>query len=108
MKPIIGINCDYEEEDKQPYSFLYRDYSDGHGVYFSFFYTSEEGSHFPDNYHTRIRPRLPSDPFLDVKCSPHTGCRVVMDIDDYSLLKPEVKTALITILKEGCIELRLP
>ena len=21
MKPIIGINCDYEEEDKQPYSF---------------------------------------------------------------------------------------
>ncbi|HHT9158492.1 MAG TPA: gamma-glutamyl-gamma-aminobutyrate hydrolase family protein [Candidatus Brocadiaceae bacterium] len=28
MKPIIGINCDYEEEDKQPYSFLYRDYSE--------------------------------------------------------------------------------
>jgi putative glutamine amidotransferase len=28
MKPIIGINCDYEEEGKQPYSFLYRSYSD--------------------------------------------------------------------------------
>ena len=26
MKPIIGINCDYEEERKQPYSFTYRDY----------------------------------------------------------------------------------
>ena len=26
MKPIIGINCDYEEEDKQPYSFTYRNY----------------------------------------------------------------------------------
>jgi len=26
MKPIIGINCDYEEEGKQPYSFTYRDY----------------------------------------------------------------------------------
>jgi putative glutamine amidotransferase len=28
MKPIIGINCDYEEERKRPYSFLHRDYSD--------------------------------------------------------------------------------
>ena len=28
MKPIIGINCDYEEEGKQPYSFTYRDYSE--------------------------------------------------------------------------------
>ncbi len=28
MKPIIGINCDYEEEGKRPYSFTYRDYSD--------------------------------------------------------------------------------
>ncbi|TVM03737.1 MAG: gamma-glutamyl-gamma-aminobutyrate hydrolase [Candidatus Brocadia sp. WS118] len=28
MKPIIGINCDYEEEGKQPYSFTYRNYSD--------------------------------------------------------------------------------
>lgn len=27
MKPIIGINCDYEEEGKRPYSFTYRDYS---------------------------------------------------------------------------------
>ena len=26
MKPIIGINCDYEEEYKQPYSFTYRNY----------------------------------------------------------------------------------
>lgn len=26
MKPIIGINCDYEEEGKQPYSFAYRNY----------------------------------------------------------------------------------
>jgi putative glutamine amidotransferase len=28
MKPIIGINCDYEEKGKRPYSFLYRDYSE--------------------------------------------------------------------------------
>jgi len=28
MKPIIGINCDYEEEGKQPFSFTYRDYSE--------------------------------------------------------------------------------
>lgn len=28
MKPIIGINCDYEEEGRQPYSFTYRNYSD--------------------------------------------------------------------------------
>lgn len=28
MKPIIGINCDYEEKGKQPYSFLYRDYGE--------------------------------------------------------------------------------
>ncbi len=28
MKPIIGINCDYEEEGKLPYSFTYRDYSE--------------------------------------------------------------------------------
>jgi len=28
MKPIIGINCDYEEEGKQPYSFTYRNYSE--------------------------------------------------------------------------------
>lgn len=28
MKPIIGINCDYEEEGRLPYSFLYRDYSE--------------------------------------------------------------------------------
>ena len=28
MKPIIGINCDYEEEGKLPYSFTYRNYSD--------------------------------------------------------------------------------
>ena len=28
MKPIIGINCDYEEEGKQPYSFTNRDYSE--------------------------------------------------------------------------------
>lgn len=28
MKPIIGINCDYEEEGKQPYSFIHRDYSE--------------------------------------------------------------------------------
>ena len=27
MKPIIGINCDYEGEGKQPYSFTNRDYS---------------------------------------------------------------------------------
>ncbi|KAB2833556.1 MAG: gamma-glutamyl-gamma-aminobutyrate hydrolase family protein [Candidatus Brocadia sp.] len=26
MKPIIGINCDYEEEGQQPYSFVYRNY----------------------------------------------------------------------------------
>lgn len=26
MKPVIGINCDYEEEGKQPYSFIYRNY----------------------------------------------------------------------------------
>lgn len=36
MNPIIGINCDYEEEGKQPYSFTYRDYSDAiiaaHGI----------------------------------------------------------------------------
>lgn len=28
MKPVIGINCDYEEEGKQPYSFTYRNYID--------------------------------------------------------------------------------
>ncbi len=28
MKPIIGINCDYEGEGKRPYSFTYRDYSE--------------------------------------------------------------------------------
>lgn len=28
MKPVIGINCDYEEEGRLPYSFLYRDYSE--------------------------------------------------------------------------------
>ncbi|MCF6157895.1 MAG: gamma-glutamyl-gamma-aminobutyrate hydrolase family protein [wastewater metagenome] len=28
MKPVIGINCDYEKESRLPYSFLYRDYSD--------------------------------------------------------------------------------
>lgn len=28
MKPIIGINCDYEEEGRLPYSFLYRGYSE--------------------------------------------------------------------------------
>lgn len=28
MKPIIGINCDYAEEGKRPYSFTYRDYSE--------------------------------------------------------------------------------
>lgn len=28
MKPVIGINCDYEEETKQPYSFTYRNYID--------------------------------------------------------------------------------
>ena len=28
MKPIIGINCDYKEEGKQPYSFTNRDYSE--------------------------------------------------------------------------------
>lgn len=28
MKPVIGINCDYEEEGKLPYSFVYRDYSE--------------------------------------------------------------------------------
>jgi len=28
MKPIIGINCDYEEKGKQPYSFTNRDYSE--------------------------------------------------------------------------------
>ena len=28
MKPIIGINCDYEEQGKRPYSFTYRDYSE--------------------------------------------------------------------------------
>jgi len=27
MKPIIGVNCDYED-DKQPHSFVYRDYID--------------------------------------------------------------------------------
>ena len=27
MKPIIGINCDYKEEGKQPYSFTNREYS---------------------------------------------------------------------------------
>lgn len=36
MKPVIGINCDYEEEGRQPYSFTYRDYSDSiiaaHGI----------------------------------------------------------------------------
>ncbi len=26
MKPIIGINCDYEEEGRRPHSFTYRDY----------------------------------------------------------------------------------
>ncbi len=26
MKPIIGVNCDYEEKGKQPYSFAYRAY----------------------------------------------------------------------------------
>ncbi|MDR4508239.1 MAG: gamma-glutamyl-gamma-aminobutyrate hydrolase family protein [Candidatus Brocadiaceae bacterium] len=26
MKPIIGINCDYDEKGKMPYSFLYRNY----------------------------------------------------------------------------------
>lgn len=26
MKPIIGINCDFEEEGKSPYSFINRDY----------------------------------------------------------------------------------
>ncbi len=28
MKPIIGVNCDYEEKGKQPYSFTYRAYSE--------------------------------------------------------------------------------
>ncbi|MDE1888886.1 MAG: gamma-glutamyl-gamma-aminobutyrate hydrolase family protein, partial [Planctomycetota bacterium] len=28
MKPIIGVNCDYEEGGKLPYSFTYRDYSE--------------------------------------------------------------------------------
>ncbi len=28
IKPIIGINCDYEEEGKQPYSFTNRAYSE--------------------------------------------------------------------------------
>lgn len=28
MKPIIGINCDYGEAGKQPYSFTYRNYSE--------------------------------------------------------------------------------
>jgi len=28
MKPIIGINCDYEDEGKQSYSFTNRDYSE--------------------------------------------------------------------------------
>ncbi len=28
MKPIIGINCDYEEEGKQPYSFTNKAYSE--------------------------------------------------------------------------------
>lgn len=28
MKPIIGINCDYGETGKQPYSFTYRNYSE--------------------------------------------------------------------------------
>ncbi|KKO18830.1 MAG: gamma-glutamyl-gamma-aminobutyrate hydrolase [Candidatus Brocadia sp.] len=28
MKPIIGINCDYKEEGKQPCSFIYRNYVD--------------------------------------------------------------------------------
>ncbi|MGQ3684495.1 MAG: gamma-glutamyl-gamma-aminobutyrate hydrolase family protein [Candidatus Loosdrechtia sp.] len=28
MKPVIGINCDYEEKGRHPCSFLYRDYSD--------------------------------------------------------------------------------
>ena len=36
MKPIIGINCDYEEAGKQPYSFTYRNYSEAviaaHGI----------------------------------------------------------------------------
>jgi len=27
MKPIIGINCDYKDEGKQPYSFTNREYS---------------------------------------------------------------------------------
>ncbi len=36
MKPIIGINCDYEEGGKRPYSFTYEDYSESviaaHGI----------------------------------------------------------------------------
>ncbi len=28
MKPIIGINCDYEEEGRFPYSFINRDYTE--------------------------------------------------------------------------------
>ena len=28
MKPIIGINCDYEGEGKEPHSFTNRDYSE--------------------------------------------------------------------------------
>lgn len=28
MKPIIGINCDFEDCNKQPYSFLYENYSE--------------------------------------------------------------------------------
>ncbi|NUO08706.1 MAG: gamma-glutamyl-gamma-aminobutyrate hydrolase family protein [Candidatus Brocadia sp.] len=36
MKPIIGINCDYEDEGKQPCSFTYRNYIDAviaaHGI----------------------------------------------------------------------------
>lgn len=28
MKPVIGINCDYEVKGKRPYSFLYRNYSE--------------------------------------------------------------------------------
>ncbi|MBW7899217.1 putative glutamine amidotransferase [Candidatus Brocadiaceae bacterium B188] len=28
MKPIIGVNCDYEEKGKQPYSFVNRNYSE--------------------------------------------------------------------------------
>lgn len=26
MKPVIGINCDYKEEGRYPYSFTYRNY----------------------------------------------------------------------------------